>query len=59
MDFVTWTNEFKVGVPFVDADHRILVDLINQANACIDKREETATLASVAVSSRLSIHAFA
>ena len=47
MDFVTWTNEFKVGVPFIDADHQILVDLINQANACIDKREETATMASV------------
>lgn len=47
MDFVTWTNDYKVGVPFVDADHRILVDLINQANACIDKREETATMASV------------
>ncbi|MBT4932781.1 MAG: bacteriohemerythrin [Rhodospirillaceae bacterium] len=47
MDFVTWTKAFKVGVPFVDADHRILVDLINQVNACIDKREETTTLASV------------
>ena len=47
MDFVTWTNAYKVGVPFVDADHRILVDLINQANACIDKRAESATLASV------------
>jgi len=47
MDFVTWTNAYKVGVPFVDSDHKILVDLINQANACIDKRAESAMLASV------------
>lgn len=47
MKFVEWTNAYKVGVPFVDADHRILVDLINQTNACIDKRAEMATLASV------------
>jgi len=47
MDFVRWTKQLAIGIPFVDADHRILVSLINQADACIAQREETATLGGV------------
>jgi hemerythrin-like metal-binding protein len=47
MEFVTWTKQFETGISFIDSDHRILVNLINQANACINKREESSTLTSV------------
>lgn len=30
MSRVTWTNEFKLGLPAIDADHRELLDLCNE-----------------------------
>ncbi len=30
MALVRWSNRFELGVPFIDADHRVLVDLLNR-----------------------------
>jgi hemerythrin-like metal-binding protein len=30
MALVRWSSRFELGVPFIDADHRILVDLLNR-----------------------------
>lgn len=46
MAFVTWTKDLTLGIDFVDADHRVLVELLNQVDACIAAREESATLGS-------------
>ncbi len=47
MDYVHWEKEFEIGIPFIDADHRLLVQLINQANDAADKRSESAILSSI------------
>lgn len=47
MTFVTWSSEFETGIPFIDADHKLLVNLINQAHTCIKQQEETSVLSSV------------
>ena len=44
---VQWTPALETGIPFVDADHRVLVGLLNQADENIAQFEETATLGSV------------
>lgn len=46
MAFVTWTKDLKIGIDFIDADHKVLVELLNQVDACIAAREESATLGS-------------
>lgn len=33
--FITWSSEYETGVPAVDRDHKILVDLINQVDALV------------------------
>jgi len=30
MAYIQWSNRFELGVPFIDADHRVLVDLLNR-----------------------------
>lgn len=47
MSFVTWSSQFETGIPFIDADHKLLVNLINQADTCIQQQEETSVLSSV------------
>jgi len=47
MAYLKWTDDLETGIPFVDQDHKILVDLLNQAHDCIGVAEETATLGSV------------
>ncbi len=47
MVFMQWRDEFAIGVPFVDADHKVLVDLINQVAGSLNDPEEYATLGSV------------
>ncbi|MBL6933683.1 MAG: bacteriohemerythrin [Rhodospirillales bacterium] len=42
-----WSKDFEVGIPFIDADHRLLVDLIKQANESINSRDESAILSSI------------
>ena len=42
-----WTKELAIGIPFVDADHQVLVSLLNLVETCIDAREETFVLGSL------------
>ncbi len=42
-----WTPELEIGIPFVDADHKVLVSLFDQTETCIDQHEETTLLGSV------------
>lgn len=44
---VNWSKSLETGVSFVDADHKVLINLLNQANDCIDQREESTVLGSV------------
>lgn len=45
--FVQWTKDLEIGVPFVDADHKVLINLLNQVEACIVENEESTVLGSV------------
>lgn len=45
--FVDWTKDLETGVTFVDADHKVLINLLNQADACIEQKEESTVLGSV------------
>ncbi len=42
-----WTPELEIGIPFVDADHKVLVSLLDQTEDCIEQHEETVLLGSV------------
>ncbi len=44
---IRWTKDLEMGIPFVDADHKVLVKLLNQADESITAFEESATLGSV------------
>lgn len=47
MTAVTWTRDLEIGIPFVDTDHKVLINLLNQVNACVDQNEESFILSSV------------
>jgi hemerythrin-like metal-binding protein len=47
MTYVTWEDWMSTGVPLIDADHKLLLSLINQVYACVGANEEYATLGSV------------
>lgn len=47
MTAIVWTPQLEIGIPFVDADHKILVKLLNQVDDAIAAFEESATLGSV------------
>lgn len=44
---ITWSKDLEIGVPFVDADHKVLINLLNQVDNCITEQEETTVLGSV------------
>ena len=44
---VEWNKGLETGVTFVDTDHRVLINLLNQVNACIEDNEESTVLGSV------------
>ncbi|MBL4613793.1 MAG: bacteriohemerythrin [Magnetovibrio sp.] len=44
---VQWTKELETGVTFVDADHKVLINLLNQVNHCIVDNEDLSVLGSV------------
>lgn len=44
---VEWSKDLETGVTFVDADHKVLINLLNQVDDCIDQNEETTVLGSV------------
>ena len=45
--FVKWSKDLELGVDFVDADHKVLINLLNQINDCIDQHEESTIVGSV------------
>jgi len=44
---VEWSKELETGVAFVDSDHKVLINLLNQVHDCISEKEETTVLGSV------------
>ncbi|MCK5167107.1 MAG: bacteriohemerythrin [Rhodospirillaceae bacterium] len=44
---VEWSKNMEIGVPFVDADHKVLINLLNQVDDCIAEQEESTVLSSV------------
>jgi hemerythrin-like metal-binding protein len=42
-----WAPELEIGIPFVDADHKVLVNLLDQTETCINQNEETTLLGSM------------
>jgi len=44
---VEWSSKLETGVTFVDADHKVLINLLNQVNDCIADKEESTVLGSV------------
>ncbi|TCS61333.1 bacteriohemerythrin [Varunaivibrio sulfuroxidans] len=47
MTLIHWNKQLEIGIPFVDTDHRVLVNLLNQLHSCVDQREELTVLDSV------------
>lgn len=45
--FVEWSKNLETGVAFVDTDHKILINLLNQVHDCIDQCEESTILGSI------------
>ena len=37
--FVEWSNELSVGIEEIDAQHQILVDLLNEVHEAIQRRQ--------------------
>lgn len=44
---VEWSKNLETGVTFVDADHKVLINLLNQVDECIEQNEESTVLGSV------------
>lgn len=44
---VDWKREWEIGIPPVDKDHKVLVNLINQVYQCVGDNEEKFVLSSV------------
>jgi len=47
MPYIEWSKDLETGIPVVDADHRVLVELLNQVHDAIGDSEEHVTLGSV------------
>jgi len=45
--FVSWSKDLEIGIDFVDADHKVLINLLNQINDCVDQSEESTVVGSV------------
>lgn len=44
---VKWSKDLEMGVTFVDTDHRVLINLLNQVHHCIEEHEDSGVLGSV------------
>lgn len=44
---IRWTEDLEIGIPVIDADHKVLVSLLNQVFDTFGDNEEKATLGSV------------
>ncbi len=45
-----WTESLELGIPFIDSDHKVLVNLLNQVEDCFRQSEEITILGSVLAS---------
>ncbi len=43
---IEWSGDLEIGVPFVDADHKVLINILNQVDDCITEQEESTVLGS-------------
>lgn len=44
---VQWSKDLETGVTFVDSDHKVLINLLNQVHQCIDDHEDSSVIGSV------------
>ncbi|EKV31529.1 Hemerythrin [Caenispirillum salinarum AK4] len=44
---IAWSKDLEIGIPVIDADHKVLVSLLNQVFDTVGDNEEKATLGSV------------
>ena len=47
MAFIEWTEDLNLGIPEVDADHKVMISLINQLDAGIGDGEAYGTIGSI------------
>ncbi len=47
MRYIEWQDWMAVGIPLIDADHKVLISLINQVHACIGDAQESSRLGDV------------
>jgi hemerythrin-like metal-binding protein len=47
MAFFEWRDSLTVGIPLIDDDHKLLIDLINQLHESVYLHEEHATLGTI------------
>ena len=47
MDPIEWTEDLNLGIPLVDADHKVMISLINQLDAGIGDGEAHETIGSI------------
>ena len=47
MPLIEWTSDLELGIQVVDADHKVLVKLLNQVDQCIETNEESFILNSI------------
>ncbi|MDY0241312.1 MAG: bacteriohemerythrin [Rhodospirillaceae bacterium] len=47
MPYIAWRNEMEIGVPMIDADHKVLIALLNQIHSCLGHPEERTNMDSV------------
>ena len=45
MRSIEWTERMSVGVPLLDADHKIFIDIINELEHCARYRDRQAPAA--------------
>lgn len=45
--FVEWSNDLSVGIEEIDAQHKVLVDLLNQMHEAIQQRHATQVTSSI------------
>jgi len=47
MAYIEWQDWMTIGIPLVDADHKVLISLINQVHSCLATDDAYANLGSV------------
>ena len=58
MDLIEWKDSYAIGVPAVDAEHRELIELINEVNRRLEAGEQGMTVSNFLgeIFARISAH---